>query len=170
MLTHRPNDYHPDHRYTSTLVLDSAYMVTVPHICPEVPHLGENPVLGYLWDEFSQPRRFRPDVIIVACGFDAAAFDPLGRMLCTVETFREMTRATMTLAEDICGGRLAMVHEGGYSEMYVPFCGHATLAALAGSAIDAPDPFADTLRKRQPTARFDAWALSLVDEMAAALG
>src|SRR6266498_642263 len=40
----RPNDYHPDHRYTGVLVQDAAYMVTVPHFCPDSPILTKNPV------------------------------------------------------------------------------------------------------------------------------
>src|SRR5438874_288590 len=55
VLTHRPNDYHPDHRYTSQLVQDAAYMVTVPPVVPEVPHLEKNPVIAYLPDEFEKP-------------------------------------------------------------------------------------------------------------------
>src|SRR5262245_14363130 len=47
LLTHRPNDYHPDHRYTSLLVQDAAYMVTVPAVCPDTPHLSANPVIAY---------------------------------------------------------------------------------------------------------------------------
>ena len=46
VLTHRPNDYHPDHRYTSQLVQDAAYMVTVPAIVPDAPHLPSNPVIA----------------------------------------------------------------------------------------------------------------------------
>ena len=42
--------------------------------------------------------QFRPDAIIVACGFDAAAIDPLSRMLATAETFRVMTRQVMDAA------------------------------------------------------------------------
>ncbi len=114
-------------------------------------------------------RAFQPDLLIIACGFDAAAFDPLGRMLATARTFREMTRAVMALADDVCGGRLVMVHEGGYSEVYVPFCGHAVLAEMAGSSIDAPDPFADTLEKRQPGEAFDIWVESRINGMATAL-
>jgi acetoin utilization deacetylase AcuC-like enzyme len=95
-------------------------------------------------------RRFRPEVIVVACGYDASAMDPLGRMLCTAETFRLMTRRMMDAARDMCGGRLVLVHEGGYSEVHVPFCGHAVLEELTGSAIRAPDPLAATLEKRQP--------------------
>ena len=114
-------------------------------------------------------RGFEPDAIIVACGFDAAAWDPLGRMLCTVETFRDMTRATMALAADVCDGRVVMMHEGGYSEVYVPFCGHATIAEMSRSNIDAADPFADALRARQPGGPFAAWLDERINEMANAL-
>ena len=55
VLTHRPNDYHPDHRYTSQLVQDAAYMVTVPAVVPDVPHLPSNPVIAYLPDDFQKP-------------------------------------------------------------------------------------------------------------------
>ncbi|MCX7286709.1 MAG: class II histone deacetylase [Rhodobacterales bacterium] len=114
--------------------------------------------------------RFRPDVIIVACGFDAAAVDPLGRMLATADTFRAMTRAMMQAADALCGGKLVLVHEGGYSEVYVPFCGHAVLEELSGAPVHAADPFAALLDKRQPDARFDAFARTWIEEAATALG
>ncbi|MGR3433595.1 MAG: class II histone deacetylase, partial [Shimia sp.] len=115
-------------------------------------------------------RAFAPDLIVVACGYDAAAIDPLGRMLATAETFRALTTATKALADDLCDGRLVLVHEGGYSEVYVPFCGHATLEALSGSAISAPDPFARTFAARQPGPDFDAFVRGLIDAQAEALG
>jgi acetoin utilization deacetylase AcuC-like enzyme len=114
--------------------------------------------------------RFKPDAIIVACGFDAAAVDPLGRMLCTAETFRTMTRQMMEAADALCDGRLTLVHEGGYSEVYVPFCGHAVLEELSGTPALAPDPMAATLAKRQPDARFDAFAAAWIEDAARALG
>ena len=61
----RPYDYHPDHRYTGTLVLDAAYMVTVPRILPKVPHLEKNPVFLYMSDGFVHPEPFKPDVCII---------------------------------------------------------------------------------------------------------
>lgn len=64
VITHRPNDYHPDHRYTSILVQDAAFMVTVPFMCPDVPHLKRNPVFLYSPDRFQKPNPFEPDVII----------------------------------------------------------------------------------------------------------
>ena len=114
-------------------------------------------------------RAFQPDALIIACGFDAAAFDPLGRMMATVETFEAMTHQVMELAHDVCADRLVMVHEGGYSEVYVPFCGHGVLASMSGSAITAPDPFGERLKDRQPSQRFDAYVDTLLSEMIEAL-
>ncbi|SFT70327.1 class II histone deacetylase [Halomonas saccharevitans] len=83
---------------------------------------------------------FRPELIVVACGYDACAKDPLGKMLLNSAAFGEMTRQLMALAERVCDGRLVMIHEGGYSEGYVPLCGHAVIEALTGGAITVPDP------------------------------
>lgn len=60
----RPYDYHPDHRYTGTLVLDAAYMVTVPRILPEVPFLEKNPMFLFMSDGFIHPEPFRADVCV----------------------------------------------------------------------------------------------------------
>ena len=64
VMSHRPNDYHPDHRYTGVLVQDAAYMVTVPFFCPDVPHLKDNPVFMYYPDRFQKPNPFDPDVVV----------------------------------------------------------------------------------------------------------
>jgi LmbE family N-acetylglucosaminyl deacetylase len=60
----RPNDYHPDHRYTGVLLQDAAYMVTVPNICPDTPALRKNPVFMYFQDRFQKPAPFSPDVAV----------------------------------------------------------------------------------------------------------
>jgi LmbE family N-acetylglucosaminyl deacetylase len=64
VLGHRPNDYHPDHRYTGVLVQDAAYMVTVPFFCPDVPPLKNNPVFLYYGDRFQKPNPFEPDIVV----------------------------------------------------------------------------------------------------------
>jgi len=66
VMTHRPNDYHPDHRYTSQLVQDASYMVTVPLCMPDVPALGpdEDPTIVYVADTFQKPYPFRPTVAV----------------------------------------------------------------------------------------------------------
>ena len=64
VLAPRPNDYHPDHRYTGVLVQDAAYMVVVPNVCPDTPPLHDNPVFLYFEDGFQRPNPFRPDVSV----------------------------------------------------------------------------------------------------------
>ena len=64
ILTHRPNDYHPDHRYTSILVQDAAYVVTVPGAVALSPHLRANPAVAYFSDHFRRPYPFTPDVVV----------------------------------------------------------------------------------------------------------
>jgi LmbE family N-acetylglucosaminyl deacetylase len=64
VMSHRPNDYHPDHRYTGVLVQDAAFMVTVPFFCPDTPPLVDNPVFMYYSDRFEKPNPFTADVIV----------------------------------------------------------------------------------------------------------
>lgn len=64
VLSPRPNDYHPDHRYTGVLLQDAAYMVTVPNLVTDTPALRKNPVFLYFWDGFTQPQPFRPDIVV----------------------------------------------------------------------------------------------------------
>jgi len=64
VFSHRPNDYHPDHRYTGVLVQDSAYMVAVPFFCPDTPPLKRNPVFLYYSDGFQKPNPFTADIAV----------------------------------------------------------------------------------------------------------
>jgi N-acetylglucosamine malate deacetylase 1 len=76
----RPNDYHPDHRYTGILVQDAAYMVTVPFFCPDVPHLTNNPVFMYYPDRFQKPNPFKPDVVVATDSVIEKRLDALDAM------------------------------------------------------------------------------------------
>jgi acetoin utilization deacetylase AcuC-like enzyme len=86
-------------------------------------------------------RRYKPDFIIVPSGFDAGAHDPLGRQMMTGEGYRSLTRKMMTVADDVCGGRLVLCHEGGYSGSTVPFFGLAVMEELSGIRTGVVDPF-----------------------------
>lgn len=64
IITHRPNDYHTDHRNTSLLVQDSAYLTSVPNVVPSVPRLEFSPVIVYHQDDFKKPCPFSPNVFV----------------------------------------------------------------------------------------------------------
>ncbi len=64
VISHRPWDYHPDHRYVGVLVQDAAYMVAVPFFCPDVPPLKKNPVFLYSSDGFKKPYPFVADIAV----------------------------------------------------------------------------------------------------------
>jgi acetoin utilization deacetylase AcuC-like enzyme len=106
-------------------------------------------------------KEFDADLIIVACGFDASGFDPLARMMCSPETYREMTRMLL----EISNGKLVAAHEGGYSELYVPFCAHSMLEEMSGSDIRAEDPLKARIDGQQPDAFADEFHSSVVSRI-----
>ncbi|MEO1994588.1 MAG: PIG-L family deacetylase [Planctomycetaceae bacterium] len=64
VLTHRPHDYHPDHRAVGQAVQDASYLITVPHVVPDVPALVQDPVVAYMPDLFTRPYPLQPDVVV----------------------------------------------------------------------------------------------------------
>jgi LmbE family N-acetylglucosaminyl deacetylase len=77
VIAHRPWDYHPDHRYVGVLVQDAAYMVAVPHFCPDTPALKSNPVFLYASDNFQKPYRFKADIVVGIDDVIETKFDAL---------------------------------------------------------------------------------------------
>ncbi|TBU98539.1 class II histone deacetylase [Stutzerimonas kirkiae] len=112
---------------------------------------------------------FRPQLIIIACGYDANAVDPLARMQLHSESFRAMTALLLDAADRLCDGRLVLVHEGGYAEAYVPFCGHAAIEALAQVRTEVQDPFLAMITAQQPDAAFQAFQRAELDRQAGVL-
>jgi acetoin utilization deacetylase AcuC-like enzyme len=112
-------------------------------------------------------RAFRPQMIVVASGLDANGVDPLARMLATSDTFRWMAGRVLALAEEMCGGRAVFVHEGGYSELAVPFCGLAIMEVLAGRRTGVIDPLLDLLERQQPPADMIAFQRARLEAQAA---
>ena len=81
VMGHRPNDYHPDHRYTGVLMQDAAYMVTVPFFCPDVPVMTKNPAFFYYPDRFKKPNVFEPDILVSVDAVMPKKLDALGVMV-----------------------------------------------------------------------------------------
>ncbi|MGI9117044.1 MAG: class II histone deacetylase [Gaiellales bacterium] len=76
--------------------------------------------------------RFQPSMIIVASGLDANRYDINARMNLCAQDYGDLTRQLMDAAGRLCGGRLLMIHEGGYSDQYTPYCGLRIVEALSG--------------------------------------
>jgi acetoin utilization deacetylase AcuC-like enzyme len=110
--------------------------------------------------------RYRPELIVVACGFDASIVDPLSRMMAHSETFRYLMQATRDAADQLCKGRVVVIHEGGYSEAYVPFCGHALIEALSGHRTAVTDPNLEISIEQQPGAEFQKLQRRILEEQA----
>jgi len=98
---------------------------------------------GQLMDRIVGPalERFRPELIIVPCGFDAGALDILGRMMLHSVCFAEMTASLMDVANRLCGGRIVLTHEGGYHGESVPFYALAVIETLSGISTGTEDPW-----------------------------
>ena len=111
-------------------------------------------------------RAYAPDLIVIASGLDANMVDPLARQLLYADSFRAMTAMVMELAEEVCAGRVVAVHEGGYAESEVPFCGVAIVETLSGIRTEVVDPFEEVFAAQQPSARTTAHQLAIVQELA----
>ncbi|MCL2201459.1 MAG: class II histone deacetylase [Oscillospiraceae bacterium] len=100
-------------------------------------------VYRYAFEQVVLPaaERFEPELVLVSAGQDGSIFDPLGRMMLSCEGYRYMTRAVKEVAGKYAQKRLVVLHEGGYSEAYVPFCAHAIVEELSGVVTDVMDPF-----------------------------
>jgi acetoin utilization deacetylase AcuC-like enzyme len=85
---------------------------------------------------------FRPQLILVSCGFDAHRDDPLASMEVTQQGFREMARVVRALADAGCGGRVVFVLEGGYAPSGLREGAGAVLDELLAPAPPALAPLA----------------------------
>ena len=85
--------------------------------------------------------RFKPDLILVAAGYDIGAFDTVSTMMVSSEGFRTMNQMLVDAARDLCGGRIILEQEGGYNPWATPFYVLATLEALSGIRTGVEDPF-----------------------------
>jgi len=107
-------------------------------------HAGSgDAVYKYAFEQIVIPAadKFQPELILVSAGQDANMFDPLARMMLSATGYRYMASQAKKVADKYAKGRLVCLHEGGYSEGYVPFCSHAIVEELSGITTDVGDPF-----------------------------
>src|SRR5690606_2892161 len=138
---HQDNWYPPDsgHTHQTGEGAGKGYTITVP-----LPPGSGRDAYSAAFEKVVAPalRRFRPELIYIASGFDGSIYDPLGRMMVTSTTYRKLTQIMLAVADEVCGGRLVLSHEGGYSAAYVPYCGLAVMEELSGQRSEIEDVFA----------------------------
>jgi len=137
------------------------YAINIP-----LPAGSGNSAYYFALEQIAFPaiEKFKPEIIVVCCGFDAAMTDPLGRMIVTANGYRKMTAMLKNVAEKVCDGKIMMTHEGGYSPTYVPFCGLAVIETLADAQTGMKDVLAefwDVL----PDQKLHSWQESLIQEI-----
>ena len=84
--------------------------VPLPAGCGDDEYLG-----AFLRVVAPVARAFRPEYVLVSCGFDAHRSDPLAAMEVSRDGYAGMTHVVRALADELCGGRLLFVLEGGYA-------------------------------------------------------
>ena len=97
---------------------------------------------GALYHDLFVPvaEAFRPDVVLVSAGFDAHRRDPIGGMVLSERGFGAMCTAMRDLADRMCGGKLVLLLEGGYSLEGLSRSVHACVEVMAGEMKDSfPD-------------------------------
>lgn len=137
---HQDNCFPPDsgYRHENGLGAGTGYNINIP-----LPPGSGVAAYEEAYDQVVLPalHKFRPQLIIVPCGFDAGAYDPLGRMQMHSDGYRKLTRRMMTAADELCDGKLLLTHEGGYNTWTVPFFGLAVMEELSGVNTATQDPF-----------------------------
>jgi acetoin utilization deacetylase AcuC-like enzyme len=83
-------------------------------------------------------RAFRPELVIVSAGYDAHARDPLAGMRVSERGFAAMATVLTQLAEETCGGKLALMLEGGYDLPALTASVRATLEVMTGRREEFP--------------------------------
>ena len=107
-------------------------------------HAGSgDAVYKYAFEKIIIPaaENFKPELVLISAGQDGSIFDPLARMMLSVEGYRYMAKAMKQIADKHAKARMVCLHEGGYCPTYVPFCTHAIVEELCGVATDVGDPF-----------------------------
>lgn len=133
-----------------------------------LPAGAGNPTYHATLDEIVIPaiRNFAPDLIMISAGQDASVMDPRGRMSLTTASYRSMTGTMRGLADDVCQGRLVIALEGGYSEVYAPYCTAAIAEGLVtgiGGFSPVDEPYGSRAETMPETRRIGLDARAAID-------
>jgi len=83
-------------------------------------------------------REFGPELILVSAGFDAHERDPLGGMRMTTDGYGRLTARLLRAADDLCGGRIVFVTEGGYDLSALAECCQRVIDLASAEGVEEP--------------------------------
>ena len=63
---------------------------------------------------FKKLKIFKPEFILLSAGFDAHKDDPLAQINLESKDYYTLTKRILTLAKELCGGKVVSILEGGY--------------------------------------------------------
>ena len=84
-------------------------------------------------------KEFKPELIIVAAGFDMYFADPIGNCLLTSIAYNKFTERLLKIAEEVCKGKISFILEGGYNIIGLPYCVQAVIKALLNEKYEPPE-------------------------------
>ena len=113
VISHHPEDYHPDHRYTSTLVQDASFMVTVPNCCPDVEALRHNPYFFYLMHARPSALTLTPHIAIAIDDVMEVKYDLLDAMESQIYEWLPWLEGTLDQVPSAPAARKAWLREVG---------------------------------------------------------
>ena len=83
--------------------------------------------------------RFKPELILVSCGWDAHIRDQIGPMQLSTAGYTGIAQRIVLAADQLCDGKLVATLEGGYDEHALAWCASAFCEVLLGEE-PTPDP------------------------------
>jgi acetoin utilization deacetylase AcuC-like enzyme len=105
--------------------LGRGYTVNIP-----LPFGTSDQIYLKAWKEIVTPisLQYEPQFVLVSAGLDGHYADPVGQLALSAFCYDEIFLSITSLASRLCGGKLALVLEGGYG---VRFVGRIAAAAIA---------------------------------------
>lgn len=119
VLSHRTNDYNPDHRYVGVLAHDTAFMVSVPYYMPLTEETENNPIYLHYSDRFEKPYPFQPDIVVAIDDVFEQKIDAIDKLASQVyevnysSVGRERERAIQSVPTDPAERRAWLVKQHG---------------------------------------------------------
>jgi acetoin utilization deacetylase AcuC-like enzyme len=124
--------------------------ITKLRINVQMPSDAGNEVFQTLFDNRLRmaAQRFRPELVLISCGFDLKKNDTHGTLQVTARGISGLTKTMMDIADTYAGGKLVALLEGGYADNEtnntyhgLAECAESLVATLASGELQKESPY-----------------------------